>query len=497
MGIIAESLNKILEVFAIKSVVLSFSTLVLICWLVLHNLTLINEGEYRLVIVFVAFILVSTFVVRYYARTDLLLASYITFTLISSVGGMNYVATIAGGALLSLFALSALTGRERINLYGKSYYSFFLYLFFFWAIVSFLVNSVSAENLSRVFTLSQYFVLLILVISIVNSIHKFILIYAALVASVGIMSTLMLLEYFNIIESFLSYEKAGRISLSGQSINTFAFYNVGAFIISWGMLSICRKKIHRYLLIFFSSIFIISILASASLTAIIALTSWFVVNYLGFLGIKSLKKILSLVAALFFLYLIIANYELLLTDVLATRILGSVQGLSQVSVEADLLRLGSSRGSIWLGGISLVSDNPIFGAGLVDYQKHILDYIPYNYSYYRGWSSRDAHNTFLGIMASMGIPAFIFFLLFTIDLSIKLYKKSTSQGLLVNRLLFTQFNLLFTSLVFGLGNVILWDKLFWIVIGLSIAILNINKREASVFPCLGLPKKCTTLSNNG
>lgn len=92
------------------------------------------------------------------------------------------------------------------------------------------------------------------------------------------------------------------------------------------------------------------------------------------------------------------------------------------ATEQEKMRIGSGRVEIWRITLKLIAKTPLLGSGpdtLIDGLLHNLKYEIYNYMLTTGNHFDKAHNEYLQIAATIGIPALIIYLTFIVQIFAK------------------------------------------------------------------------------
>lgn len=411
-------------------------------------------------------------------RIDFLIL--LTFVFLNSIGifsNLSSLSTLVGFLLISSLVLIKIKNNE--NLFFPKDIPF--YLFIFISITSFLLNEINPNNLIKLLSLLQLITLAIVISNILNTKNKILAIYLTILFAILVLSFIIIIEQSNSIERMFTYEKLGRISIHGVSINHLSYILTCAFVISSGMIQLIKSFDKRLLLFLNSLIIFYVILLASSLTAMIAIGAYFFNIALIKFKFRIIPIFLLICLLISVLYLSFKNYQLILPDNLSNRIEFSIDRFSKEEIEATgFNKAFSSRGSIWQAGISLASEGLFFGHGFNSYKELLIEHTPNDWSFEKGWSSKDAHNIYLDILLSTGIFSLIVFSLFIFKLTYNSIKNSIRDYKQINSYYFIQSNLLIVSLVFGLTNSIIWFKLFWILIGISIALFFVNNNKESL-----------------
>lgn len=141
----------------------------------------------------------------------------------------------------------------------------------------------------------------------------------------------------------------------------------------------------------------------------------------------------------------------------------------------DIDRAGSSRIFIWTKVISLIKENPIWGVGLenlgsafsVKYKIDILNYFG------RAMTIDKAHNEYLHIAVSTGIPSLIVYLTFLANVMLKGFKQIKNNHLILPMFCSV---LGYLSQAFFSISVVSVAPIFWIFVGVLSKFTNETKK---------------------
>lgn len=187
---------------------------------------------------------------------------------------------------------------------------------------------------------------------------------------------------------------------------------------------------------------------------------------------KALLILVSCMAAVTILFNILNNSQLL------NRFLTIFIDFNKfVTKSPDIDRAGSSRIFIWARVIELIKENPIWGIGLENlgsifsakYENEILNYFS------KPLIIDKAHNEYLHIAVSTGIPSLITYLTFLGHVLWKAYKKIKNNHIILP---------LFCSVIGYLSqaffsiSVVSVAPIFWILLGILCNIVNFTERQS-------------------
>ena len=148
-----------------------------------------------------------------------------------------------------------------------------------------------------------------------------------------------------------------------------------------------------------------------------------------------------------------------------------------------------SRGFILHVGLAIFRDHPLIGVGYGNFGDAYLIYqhrVPYTYSGYTNKANRSPHNSYLGLLTEVGLIGLLLFwglmagiVLRNLIISWSLLNKALDKTKPSKQLLFVQALTYCFLLQFGyaLARNIQEEKLFWLLLGLSITVRNLVEQS--------------------
>ncbi len=282
---------------------------------------------------------------------------------------------------------------------------------------------------------------------------------------ISLICILSILQYYNVpgIEYIFNHSAAG----------TFGNRNFfGSFISICLPLLICLylfKGNKIYLII--TTLVFYSMLASLTRSAWIAFIIYCIIGFIYIIKIKDKKVLknfglLSIAFIIAFLVFFISNPNAILNR--------GAKTISEISTNTSF---GSGRGTIWRAALKIIGDNPIIGCGpdafLSELARNNNDYLTNEiYPTLKAYPDK-AHNEFLQIASTIGIPALLIYLIFLI-LTIK---KLIKNNIYANKIVFVILLSIISYLIQSFFNIstIGVAPIFWIILGYSYQINNYAK----------------------
>ena len=367
---------------------------------------------------------------------------------------ITWLAGAFGGATLVVYGL--VTGRFKSPPRAGLYWG----LFALWSAASTVWAIDPATSLKWLPTVTTLFALYIVAACVLVTRRELSRICLLAVAGGAVTASLIIFQFAN----HISFE--GRASFVVGNLesnpNELSYSLLLPFSLAVGGVLSEKSLLERAAFLAAAALMAISIFLAMSRGSLIAFSATVLV-YLFRIGIRR-RTLISIL-------------------VLATPLLFLPQQFYQRLAEASTNR-GTGRYDIWLAGLEIVKQYPAIGVGLDNFHVAYGKVAGYAHIFPSHGYARDAHNTYLQVLAEMGVIGFAFFL-----------TAIWSQMRLVSRVLsrcgardYFEISLeaaCWGQLVMGLSGNILWAKSFWLA--LSLLALFTQERPESVWNGLRLP----------
>ena len=289
--------------------------------------------------------------------------------------------------------------------------------------------------------------------------------YALVALLVGLfaLSTLTILEQFQVIslgtevhEAVIGGEKITRYGSLAGGINRSAFYFGVGILLGCGLFIGTKSHLKKILIvgvIFFATL---ANLFTYSVGGLVSLTAGFLVLF--FLRIRkkrfSFKRIaFGAVGLMILLGLLSLNPRV-------------PEKFDQIQNE-EFIYWGTYRGGTVVAAVEAIAQYPLFGAGPAQFVHNVYEHFPFiSTEHIKG-----AHNTLLSIAGESGLIGLLFFTLFAFNVIVLSWRHNRRYPSSTYQILFACLGMaLVWSLVFDAQR----DKLFWIVLALLAATLNVS-----------------------
>jgi len=288
-----------------------------------------------------------------------------------------------------------------------------------------------------------------------------------LLMGIIILSILTIMEIFGIIslgmetnETILEGQKIVRhASLAGDP-NWSSFYFGVGILLTFSRLFEVKSKLMKIVFIGIIILLFYANLLTYSVGGLISLMAGFFLLFLSRISIKRIanKKVIPVLLGLFVIITMI---------MLNPRVKEKYEQVSNNNV----MSWGSRRGATYYGAIQVISQHPIIGIGKTKFLKEVSHYFPF---LFKISDKKAAHNTYLGITGESGLIGFLFFLMFLISIIVPFWRHLQLYCSRISQMLLP---CLGTALVMALSLDLQRDKLFWIIIALSAASLNLSLQD--------------------
>ncbi len=370
------------------------------------------------------------------------------------IAGRTFV-WVLGVATFGAWLLQVLVFGKRVKLAALP--TALVFLWFLWGLASTLWASEQGLALGRSIDLAQGLAFLILLQNLIKNDQRLkIVLFTYFTATV----------LFSLIAIGVGMsEDLKRIVLTeAQNPNALArALGIGLLLAPY-VFSQLRRVRWKTLVVLGSASLMLAIFMTGSRGAWLSLTAaaglaWLISRW-NFIKIKSL---IAVAALLVMGILVLNNYGLISRAVLQ-------RALTLATSEQTL---ESARVSIWRVGWEMVKANPVIGVGLQNFPSQFEEYIEAaGVAGERGiYPGRDPHSIFLSLLAELGIPGLMVFivLLGAIFKRLLQYKDDRRGicGILV--LLFMIFS--------GMPATIQYRKFFWLALGLAVLIPMVIRDE--------------------
>ena len=285
-----------------------------------------------------------------------------------------------------------------------------------------------------------------------------------LLGGLGLMAIITVLQDFHFISLGIGdMEMSGitRYESPAGGINRSSFYFGVAMLLACGLLFEVKSLLTRILLFWVIVVSALANLLTYSVSGLLALVAGF---FILFSNRIFKEKFLSKRNALVF-------FGLLFLIILAAYNPRMQEKYEQIEY-MPFIYWGSARGAAYLGAIESISSHPLLGVGPTPLVEKIAEYYPFNRQ--EEWA---AHNTLLSIAGETGLIGLFFFILFYLNVAVPSWRyysihRSHLSQVLVSCLVM----LLIMSFTMDLQR----DKLFWVILGLNAAALNLSPQAEEV-----------------
>jgi O-antigen ligase len=253
-------------------------------------------------------------------------------------------------------------------------------------------------------------------------------------------------------ESFTRYG-----SLAG-GVNRSSFYFGSAILLASGLLLGARSPVIKILL---GGVVFLSALANSltfSVSGLLALVAGFLILFSNRIF---KEKFLSKRNAVVFLGLLV----MIISAAHNPRLQEKYEQIRYMSV----VYWGSTRGAAFLGALQSISQHPLLGVGPSQFAYEIADsgYDPF----YQPEKIMAAHNTFLSVAGDSGLIGLLFFILFYLNVAVPSWRYYRIHRSHLSLILLS---CLGAEILRALSMDLQRDKLFWVILGLNAAALNLS-----------------------
>ena len=245
----------------------------------------------------------------------------------------------------------------------------------------------------------------------------------------------------------------------------------------------CKKKKDLYKYGFFSSLFFAFLIATSTRSALVGFfvsTIIFVAFFYRYIK-NNFKKVIIIILVFFIIFGLIDFQQQLYYSRRVLSLFTDIQILATSDDDTEVERIGSYRMVIYKHSIPLLIKNPIFGSGPDTFDK-VFPHEEYNEL--RSSSKKrivdKAHNEYLQIGVTLGLPALFFYLLLLGNVYKKGYSVLNSMKNKITKLrtyhtavFFAVISYTFTAL-FNI-SVVSVAPVFWAILGLNIAISKMEE----------------------
>jgi len=292
--------------------------------------------------------------------------------------------------------------------------------------------------------------------------------------SASILSVYGLLQFYGL--DFIN-RKPDRAFATFGNPNFAASYIAIVLSLSLVLYIYSQKKQQVYKYGFFSSLFFAFLVATSTRSALVGFLvsiSVFVLYFHDYLR-KNLKRLIIIILIFIIILGVIDFHQELFYTNRVISLFVEVKTLTDAEQEQTYIKVGSGRLAIYRYSLPLLWENPIFGSG-PDTFDIVFPHIKYSMS--RNSEKfiivDKAHNEYLQIGITLGLPALLFYLLLLANIyknGFKALKKLKNQVSELNIYHTALFMAVITYTVTALFNisVVSVAPIFWAVLGLNIA----------------------------
>ncbi len=303
---------------------------------------------------------------------------------------------------------------------------------------------------------------IILYFLIVNGIKKkkeIFLIFSALGISAVFLSTIGIYQFFT--KNLLSDGRTGALF---ESANYLSMFLGPILCFALGLLLLSEEKNQRILFGIISMISLTAVFLTKSYGAFLGILAAFL--FLMIAGKKERKK------KWFFYAVFLVIAVMILLQVFTPKFAELFNIASKTSM--------SSRIEIWKASALMIKEHSILGTGLGTFGEVYKQYIPRVVWPPQEWAAPQPHNIYLAFWLNMGILGLISFIWIVIEF----FRLKASHSLLIVR--YSLISAMICILVHGLVDTPYWKNdlacLFWIIVGMMVAISKIKTAEESNIP---------------
>ena len=239
-----------------------------------------------------------------------------------------------------------------------------------------------------------------------------------------------------------------------------------------------RKKENLYKYGFYSSLYFAFLIATSTRSALVGFfvsTIIFISFFYKFLK-NNIKKVIVIILLFLLIFGVIDSQQQLYYSRRVLSLFTDVQILATSEDDSEIERIGSNRMVIYKYSLPLLLKNPILGSGPDTFDK-VFPHEEYNevYSDSKNMIVDKAHNEYLQIGITLGLPALFFYLL----LLGNIYKNGF-QVIKIQSDKFNKLNIYHTAVFFAVISytftalfnisVVSVAPVFWAILGLNVAI---------------------------
>lgn len=314
----------------------------------------------------------------------------VPFEELTTFGFSFTLVKVIGAATFICWCFQVILKRQKIK---SDIFLLVALLFLAWSSCSLLWTIDMGGGIVAVFTITQLVLLYLMSCNLIDSNEKLRAVMGSYIVGAAVAAILAILGVYEA-------DFAIRASVSSmQNPNRFAHALSVGLILAVYLTCTCRGYL-RYLYLTSGFLLFLGVLLSGSRGTWLAVLASIVAA-----GLSTKSKIfkITLVAIL----IIVLSFNSVIIGVMPPLI------ADRISSMADLADRGSGRLDIWMVGVEMVKENWPTGVGIYGFATAYNDYIFKSYDEIRDRGvMRDAHNSFLCLLAELGLLGFLLFSMF-------------------------------------------------------------------------------------
>lgn len=409
----------------------------------------------------VVFIILAIVVLRRpYLGIVITIASLPLTDLLPPVAGASSVISLLGGVTLVGFLLASLRKKTAEQVSVKLPLPLILgFLFLLWLFTNFsAATTPAAESRIWLFTYLQLWALALLCFLLLDTpeqIHT--LMWGFFLA--GVVSAL-----YAGVDGVIGISVKASVRAEGlaSGVNSAARYFLIALMFGYFLLTQQKNRLLQILLLVGMAAVLYGVLVTVSRTGLLLLITAISLLFFQNLGTRNRVYV--------FVFGLLALGTVWFTADNITVIFQSISGSILAGTDTVGIRYG-----LWQAGLRMWATHPIVGVGVGQFTAQLLfyawDLLPPRYLIL------GPHNMYIGVLAETGLIGFFFFIaMFVLSLR-SLFQATNSAEPNVKSLAMIWIVILALILMAGITKQDHYDKLTWMVVGVSAAISRMNKNQ--------------------
>lgn len=356
------------------------------------------------------------------------------------------------GALCVIYAIIHLVFRRSLPR-AKALQLKLFGLYFAWAVLSYWVLGLT---FTPILSLGSMLLLMCVVLVVVDNEKRLLGTMTAMVASLVLASAYVIREW-QVYHSIYSDLRASGIA--GDS-NYFTASAILGLPVAYHLVMDRSRRMVRLFYLFAIPVILVSVMLGASRGGLLGLcvAAFFVV-------FRSRRRVIGLIS----ITVVLGLFLVLAPNSPLNRFLHPSYG-DQIGV--------SSREAAWRAGFNMIETHPLFGIGIGNFKPLMPQFAGPDVQF-----QQIAHNTYIEVAAEMGIPALLLFLtmLGSTFVSLQRVRKRAirTESLSIQRAAEALQIGLLGYLVDAVFLSVQYEKMFWLVFGLSIVLPILQARVES------------------